>query len=45
MLKLQEKILSKNTSHGVGITQMEKALVLQEYGMEVTRQKDPISFG
>jgi hypothetical protein len=29
----------------VGITWMEKALVPQEYGMEVTKQRDPISFG
>jgi hypothetical protein len=31
--------------HGVGIIRVEKTLVPQEYGMEVTRQRDLISSG
>lgn len=38
-----KKNLIQKTGHGVGITLMEKSLVPQESGMEVTRQRDPIS--
>ncbi len=42
---LCKKMLSNNTSVGVGITRMEEALVPHEYGMEVTCHMDPISCG
>jgi hypothetical protein len=42
---LCKKMLSNNTSVGVGITRMEEALVPHEYGMEVTCHMDPISRG
>jgi len=37
--------LSNKIGQGVGITHMEKALVPQEYGMEVTSHMHPISYG
>ncbi len=42
---LQKKMLFNNTDQGIGIIQMEEALVFQEYGMEVMGHKDPILYG
>jgi hypothetical protein len=41
---LTNKVLSNKTSRGVGITQIEEALVPCEYEMEVTSHHDPISY-
>jgi hypothetical protein len=40
-----KKNIVKQMGRGVQITQMEEALVLWEYGMEVTSHKDFISYG
>ncbi len=42
---LCEKVLSNKIGQGVGITCMEEALALQEYGMKVIGHRDPISYG
>ncbi len=42
---LCEKILSNKMGQGVGITCMEEALALQEYGIEVIGHSDPILYG
>jgi hypothetical protein len=42
---LRKKMLFTKTNQGIGIIQMEEALVLQEYGMEVMGHKDPILYG
>jgi hypothetical protein len=39
------KSLVNKTGQGVGITCMEEAFALQEYGMEVIGHRDPISYG
>jgi hypothetical protein len=44
-LDLCEKVLSNRTGQGVGITRMEEAFALQEYGMEVIGHRDLISYG
>jgi len=41
---LTNKVLSNKTSWGVGITQMDEALVPCEHEMEVTGHQDPISY-
>jgi hypothetical protein len=38
-------MLFNKTNQGIGIIQMEEALLLQEYGMEVMGHKDPILYG
>ncbi len=45
LLDLTNKVLSNKTIHGIGIIQMEEALVPWEYEMEVTSHKDSISYG
>jgi hypothetical protein len=43
--ELKEKVLSNKIGISVGTIRMEKALVLQKYGMEVTCHRDSISIG
>jgi hypothetical protein len=42
---LINKVLSNKISRGVGITQIEESLVPWEYGMEIMRHRNPISYG
>jgi len=44
-LDLGKKMLLNKMGQCVGITWMEKVLVPHEYGLEVTRHNDPISYG
>lgn len=43
--KLKNKVMSNKTSQGVGITYIVEALVPREYGMEITKHQNPISYG
>ncbi len=42
--KLKNKVMSNKTSKGVGITYIVETLVPREYGMEVTKHQNPISY-
>jgi hypothetical protein len=42
---LKENIPTNKTGRGVGIFQMEEALVPHEYGMEMMNHQDLISYG
>jgi len=44
-LDLHQKILFNKMGQSVGSTQMEEAVVLRKYGMEVIAHMNPISYG
>jgi hypothetical protein len=41
---LKQKVMSNKIAKGVGIIRMEETFIPRRYGMEVTKQRDLISY-